>query len=211
MYYTKGDTPAAPILVLPAVDGDPVDLTLYSTADAQLVLPSGAVLPATAELHTDEDDEDAPAIAVTLPELVEAGVVYVSIQLSNAQGRQDTFTAEPFVVQDPDGWHTLDSARAEVKWAKAIDSDVRLYILLRTAAEEVGDYADGYRGWHRGDRPGLSLREAQLLHARNRNASAHVDPASGDDGVDGYSIGPFPLDWTIKQIVRPKRRLPAIG
>jgi hypothetical protein len=202
MYYVQGDTPAAPLLVVPARDGDVVDLEPYTAAQAQLVQPDGAVITAAAEIRRDEDEGDV--VAVTLPTLEQAGLVAVSVQLS-ADGKRDTFDVEPLAVQALDGWHTISSARAEWDGAKHL-TDWRLYVLLSTARGEVAAYAPALGT----QRPPLNYREAQLLHARNRNAAARIDPATGDSGVDGYAVGPFPLDWAVKQLLRPARRLGAI-
>lgn len=206
MFYTVGDTPAAPLLVLPARDGDPVDLTLYDDAAASLSFPDGTAVPADAVL-AGEDDPDGPHVAITLPTLDQAGLVAVRVILSRTvpAGRaSESFELEPVPVQPVDAWHTIQSAKAQWDGAKHLD-DVRLYVLLRTAADECATYAPKATAV----RP-VAAREAQLLHARNRNAAARIDPASGDAGVDGYSVGPFPLDWTVKQLLRPKRRFGGI-
>lgn len=204
MFYTVGDTPAAPLLVLPARDGDPVDLTLYSDASAVLSFPDGTTAGAAAIL-AGEDDPDGPAVEVTLPALEQPGLVGVRVHLTAAGGRLDTFDLEPVPVQPLDGWHSLGSARAEWDGAKQLD-DVRLFVLLETAKRDCVAYlpAAGTR------RPAIAEREAQLLHARNRNAAARIDPASGDAGVGDYAVGPFPLDWAVKQLLRPKRRFGGI-
>lgn len=206
MYYSKGDTPAAPLLVLPTRDGDVVDLELYTEAQAQLVQPDGTVVPASAVLIA-ADDPDGPAVEVTVPQLEQAGLVQISLQLGNATtGAQDTFDVEPVVVEDrADGWHTLGSARGEWDGAQHI-ADPRLFTLLQGAREACLAYkpAIGTR------RPTVTERQAQLLQARNRNAAARIDPASGDDGVDSYGATVFPMDWTVKSLLRPARRLGAI-
>lgn len=204
MFYTVGDMPAAPLLVLPARDGDPVDLALYAGASANLTFPDGSVVPATATI-TDTDPDD-PVVQVTLPKLAQAGLVGVRVNLTAAGGRSDAFDLEPVPVQPVDGWHSIPSARAEWDGAKQLD-DVRLFVLLSTARDDCLSYAPSSAVL---PRPSIAAREAQLLHARNRNAASRIDPASGDAGVDGYGTGPFPLDWAVKQLLRPKRRFGGI-
>jgi hypothetical protein len=200
MYFTQGDTPAAPLRVAPALDGDVVDLELYSSASAQLVQPDGVVVTASAEIRL--DDEDGPVVEVRLPTLEQAGLVTVAVQLE-ADGKRDTFDVEPLAVQALDGWHTIGSARSEWDGAKHL-TDWRLFVLLETSKRECIAYLPAMLP---PARPQLAHREAQLLHARNRNAASRIDPASGDAGVDGYAAGPFPLDWAVKQLLRPARRL----
>lgn len=203
MYYSKGDTPAAPLLVLPTRDGDVVDLELYTTATAQLVQPDGDVVPAAAAI-IDGDDPDGPGVEITVPQLEQAGLVQLTVQLSSSTA-QDTFDVEPIVVEDRDGWHTLGSARGEWTGAGAI-IDPRLYTLLQAAR----DACIAYKPEAGTRRPLVTEREAQLLQARNRNAASRIDPASGDDGVDGYSATVYPMDWAVKALLRPARRFGGI-
>lgn len=205
MFYTVGDTPAAPLLVLPARDGEPVDLTLYADAGALLTFPDGSTVTATATL-AGEDDAEGPAVEVTLPELSQAGLVGVRVMLNTAGGGSDSFDLEPVPVQPIDGWHSIGSARAEWDGAKQLE-DARLFVLLQTAKQDLLAYAPASQVV---PRPSISAREAQLLHARNRNAASRIDPASGDAGVGDYAVGPFPLDWAVKQLLRPKRRFGGI-
>lgn len=204
MYVTKGDTPAAPLLVLPVRGGEPVDLDLYADAAARIVQPDGTLLPCGAVI--DRPDDDEPAVAIALPTLDQAGLVLVSVTLTAvAGGKGETFDVEPVIVQDLDGWHTLGSARAEWESAAHI-KDARLYTLLQGAREACVAFkpSAGAR------RPSPTEREAQLLQARNRYAASGIDPATGDDGVDGYAASAFPMDWAVKALLYPPRRLRGI-
>lgn len=199
MYYTKGDTPSAALLVAPARDGEPVDLEPFTGASARLVMPDGST--ATAAATIDVDDE--PVVEVTLPALDVAGLVEVQLILTGT-GIRETFDVDPLVVQELTGWHSISSARAEWPDAAKVD-DHRLFKLLALARLDVEAYARA------ADlalpRPPMHLREAQLMQARNRIAAARVDPASGSGGEEGFAIGPFPLDWHIKATIRPARRV----
>lgn len=210
-HYFQGDQPAEPVVVVPARDGDLVDLELYSEAGAWLLDGAGTTTLATATIVIPPDDaiDDEPHVAVQLPKLDAAGLSLLTIKLVAAGGAFDTFEADPVVVDRRDGWHSLSSARIEWETARNLD-DARLYVLLETARTECMAFLPAKRrdGIAAGlERPTVGYREAQLLHARNRNAAARVDPASGEGGTDGYSLSPYPLDWTVKQLLRPSRRL----
>lgn len=197
--YWLGDAPAAPLALVPVRDGEPVDLEPYSAATALLALPDGTTVPATAAL---EDGE----LTVTLPELTQAGLAWLRVKLATEAGRSDRLDAVPVIVQTDDGWHTLGSARAEWRDAGSID-DRRLWVLLEVAKAEVLAYAPALLVT--APVP-LNYRDAQLMHARNRLNAARVDPATGDNGGNGFALTPFPLDWAIKQTLRPQRGAKAI-
>lgn len=110
-------------------------------------------------------------------------------------------------------WHNLESARDE--WADAPLDDEQLSNLLEAAKEAVLAYApsttveyawqDGYylpvgepaeisRGW----------RIAQLMQSRNIWNSSKATPGTGDFDGSNYGISTFPLDWQVKQLIRPR-------
>jgi|GEM_PF-2935406 len=110
------------------------------------------------------------------------------------------------VVEERTGWHTLASARSG--WREASASDVALYGLLQIARTAVIEYAPALTAE---DVIPISYREAQLLHARNVwNATAPAG-SNGQIGSDGFAIQPKPLDWHVKQMLRPKRWPPAVA
>jgi hypothetical protein len=54
-------------------------------------------------------------------------------------------------------------------------------------------------------------RAAHLLQAQNVWTSAHASPSGDlDGGQFGISAG-FPLDWQVRQLIRPKTGKPWIG
>lgn len=198
MHYWEGDTPAAPLDVVPLRDGDPVDLDGYTGATAQLTGPTGVVTPAAAELRDG-------ACWITLPTLTEAGLQLVSIQLQSGAG-SERFEAEPIVVEADSGWHSIASARAEWPASAKLD-DFQLYGLLQLARNDCEPYAPQLPA---GTRPPLHYRAGQLMQARNRLTAGSVDPSTGDTGEGSFAVGPFPLDWHVKQTLRPSRRVPVI-
>lgn len=189
--FRAGDVPALPLELVPVRDGDRVDLTPYSTAQAALLDPAGTVTHPDAQLLADRVD-------VTLPELELEGLWQVSLQLSGTDV-QDTFDGGTFVVDAPlSGWHTLSTARDE--WKDAPPSDVQLYQLLATAKADVLAFAPPLASYAAVP---LTYRLGQLMQARNRANASRVNPQGGTSDSDSFSLTPFPLDWAIRQLLRP--------
>jgi hypothetical protein len=106
-------------------------------------------------------------------------------------------------------WHTVDTARDE--WVDAPfdadDGDTILVSLLSAAKDAVLAYAptlvdplvvpDGYR-------------IGQLMQARNIWNSTKASP-SGDFEGGQYGLTTFPLDWQVRQLLRPKRGIPSLA
>jgi hypothetical protein len=103
-----------------------------------------------------------------------------------------------------DGWHTLDTARDQ--WVDAPYQDEILSDLLAIAQEQCLAYAPGASGTAPTE---PHYRVAQLMQARNIWNASKVSP-SGDLGDGTYVISPKPLDWMIKQLLRPKRAVPVM-
>lgn len=112
-------------------------------------------------------------------------------------------------------WYTLEEARDE--WSDAPIVDEQLQHLLDVAQSAVLTFAhDRYTGQPDADppvapvAPTTGMRQAQLLQARNVwNSSAAG--ASGDLDGGGYGISTFPLDWQVRQLIRPKHGKPVIA
>lgn len=113
-------------------------------------------------------------------------------------------------------WHTAASAYDE--WADAVavaDEDV-LTELLEVAKEQVMAYAfksdrEAYEAANEEapyDVP-LRLRRAQIRQAENMWNAARVD-SSGEIGEGSFVSSPHPLDWHIKQLIRPRRAVPIV-
>lgn len=201
--YTLGDTPAEALVVVPTRDGDEVDLELYNDATSTLLDPAGQSHSCPAAIVPAADEDDVAHVAITLPKLDVPGLQLLQLQLHTGSGGMETFDVESVVVETPTGWHSLASARSEWAHARELD-DVDLFVLLETARIECLAYAPKLPA---GTLPPINYRQAQLMHARNRNAASRVDPATGDNGTESYTLGTFPLDWTVQQLLRPRRRL----
>lgn len=220
--YAVGDRPLAPLVVSIAdEDGNAIGLPEGTTAQVSIYSPTGTDLTGflTATVDGDEITIEWPPSSV----FTTAGRYTLRAKLVTATGAVSV-APEGFVVETPDGWHTLASARDE--WRDAPKTDVRLFDLLEIAKGQVIKYApdeddDGYPdsslypGADVFPSNGVSVptnyRYAQLMQARNLWNAGRVDPANGGIGEDSFIIQPRPLDWTVRQIIRPKRGVPTIA
>lgn len=208
MGYYVGDVPAQPLVIEPARNEEPVDLEPFSQADAQLYDPDGGLVLTAGFLATIEDE----VIVVEWPEsspFDEAGIYELRVVLTNPTTEVRERIAPVRLVADLDdggGWHTLDTARDD--WRDAPGFDAWLYECLWVARNDVIAFAPKLA---EGQRPPLNYRRAQIMQARNLWNAGKVDPSSGGIGEDTFVLRPFPLDWTIKQTLRPKRAVPTAG
>lgn len=198
MSYYAGDDPAEPLQVV----SPSVDLDLYTDATGTLTAPSGAE---TGISGTVEDG----AIVIDMPtgSLDEAGIHMLALTVSNPTGQTRRLPTRELVAQEAGtGWHTLDSAR-DRNWVDARDmDDITLYELLESARHDVLEFAPTL---DEGEAVPIRYRMAQLAHARNRWNAALADPSTGDFGGEGFAIPARPLDWQIKQMLRPSTGVPA--
>lgn len=109
-------------------------------------------------------------------------------------------------------WHNLESAR--IQWADAPYDDDTLDELLEVARGQVVAYSptkksDPIVAPDSVDVP-VHYRLAQLRQATNIWTAGSVDTTGGiGDGSD-FVIRPHPLDWHIKQIIRPRGGSPRV-
>lgn len=110
-------------------------------------------------------------------------------------------------VEIPDTWHDNESARA--MWKSGCPSDEeQLATLLAVAKQQVIEYGPLTLG--EDDPVPPHYRLAQLIQAQNIWSSRTVDAGAGQLGDGTFQIRPFPLDWMVRQIIRPKRAVPAV-
>lgn len=111
---------------------------------------------------------------------------------------------------DPtEGWHTVESARDQ--WVDAptddgADEDATLLELLEVAKGAVLAYAPAVEDLE----VPTNYRVAQLMQMRNIWNSSKASPA-GEFDNGSYGLSSFPLDWQIRQILRPKQGKPVIA
>jgi hypothetical protein len=192
--FRVGDIPGQLRLELVTLDGTPVALAGITGATAALVSPAG--VETTPAVTVDEDE----LVLALVDELDEAGLYELELVVA---GAVSSIAVEPalFVVEAKrTGWHTLASARAQ--WADAPRLDISLYTFLAGAREQIVEYGPELAA---GVRVPLSWQQAQLMQARNCWNAAKTDPASGGIGGDDLVFRPYPMDQTVRYLIRPKR------
>ena len=98
-------------------------------------------------------------------------------------------------------WYTPENI-GEV-WRDAPEDEEILELLVEAALENVLDYLpESARG--EGVTIRASWRMGQLMHTKNVWNASRVDP-DGGTGEGDFVIRPFPLDWQVKQQLRPKK------
>lgn len=206
MAYYPGDIPSEDLVIEPARNGLAIDLTPFSAVEVALYDPTGAIVSSSGFTGTIDEDSiviEWPTEAV----LTDPGVYELRITLlDDPETVRERLAPLYIVVQDEtDGWHTHDSARAQ--WADAPADDRALYELLHVARHAVVEYAPALAD---GEAIPLNYVNAQLMQARNILNAARVD-SGGELGDGTFTSKPFPLDWEVKQILRPKRGIPWVA
>ena len=196
MHYYEGDAPGAVSVVPASVE----DLTGLDTATASLTSPAGTSEALTATF-------DGTLVTVTLPTLASVGTYTLRVALSGVSRAINLEPARiPVESLTGDGWHTIDSARRE--WPGATSDDARLLELLDVSRIQVLEYAPELED---GATVPVNYKAAQLMQARNVWNAYQTDPNSNVYGPDGFSVPVYPLDWSVKQMLRPKRAVPVVA
>ncbi len=107
-------------------------------------------------------------------------------------------------------WHDVESARNQ--WVDAPLDDVALEQLLEVAKGQVIAFAPALPEPAEGAEQTVPehYRMGQLMQARNLWNAGKVDTASGGMGDDTFIVRPRPLDWTVKQVLRPRKGVPRV-
>lgn len=101
-------------------------------------------------------------------------------------------------------WLTGDEAR--VLWRDAPADDTTLDLYLEAAKIAVLAFAPDHNPVE--DVP-ANYRLAQLMQARNTYNAGKASPGGDFDG-SSFGLTTMPLDWQVKQLLRPQRGLGAI-
>ena len=208
-YYYVGDIPHEVLTVLPELNGVPQELLGNDTAEVTATNPSGT------EITTLTAEVQGNAIEVTFPEtsiFTEAGIYTIVCVIDHTEHHATVAATQVdpvrIVADDTSAeWATLAITRSQWIDSRTIDDDV-LYEILQVAKTQVLDFAPSLAA---AAAVPTHYRMAQISQARNIYNGSIVDATNGDIGSDTFTIRPFPLDWQIKQLLRPRRGVPVTG
>jgi hypothetical protein len=112
-------------------------------------------------------------------------------------------------------WYTVEEARTDWLDAESIADDAAGNELLQSYLDAAQDailaFAPArYSATPTPTAPTEGMRRAHLMQTQNLwNATAASPSGNFDNGSFGLSA--FPLDWQVKQLVRPRRGIPVIA
>lgn len=191
-----GDVPISPTRAN-FVDevGNTIDITTFNGWVNKLYSPTLEDLGAL-----DMMEEDGSLFMMWAPELLETSGAY-QIVFTFTDDNAATLKSEPFkfVVQELNGWLSLEMARAQ--WADAPLDDVFLAQILDAAKLQCLAYAQVLAA---GALVPVNYLHAQLMQARALYQSV-IANQQDNVGVDGFQVRVFPLDFTIRALLRPKK------
>ena len=203
-YFYTGDVPSSVLIVSPSLNGEPIALVAADTVAVLLTDPAGDGITTLTAAISEQTIEVSFPEATVFPD---AGIYRLRVIIDH-DGVGIT-QADPIrlVVDDSAGqWATLVLARDQ--WIDARNlNDPILYDLLTMSRDQVIHYAPALAD---GVAVPLHYRLAQIVQAKNVYNGSLVDAGSGDIGSDTFTIRPFPLDWQVKQMLRPRRGTPVV-
>ncbi|KFD43150.1 hypothetical protein IU11_14000 [Cellulosimicrobium sp. MM] len=100
---------------------------------------------------------------------------------------------EPVLI----GWVTFEEARAQWPDAPVDDDELGEYLLA------AYDQCIAYSGYSVAAVAYSRHRRAQIMQARALWRAAEAGDNNGL-GPDGFTVTVFPMDWTVKSLLRPK-------
>lgn len=193
--FRVGDSPLTAWAI--EVNSDTNFYGVFESGEVSILDPAGQVVAVRVTSLTDND-----TLIFTIPvgTFTTAGIYRLVPRLI---GRGSvTLESVPIVVQADDGWQTIESARAI--WADAPTDDGYLFRLLDVARTQCETFAPDFVG-----RAPSNYAHAQLLQARALWASGNVSQGDQFGDNSGLSVTVFPMDWTVKNLLRPSRAVKA--
>ena len=205
MYYYTGDVPTAALIVSPSLNGEPLTVNAADTAEVLLTAPDGdEITTLTGTIAEDDVQVTFPATTV----FTDPGIYTLTILIDYDAGGIQQADPVRLVVDDTTAqWATLALTRDQWVDARTME-DALLYELLELSKVQILEYAPALAD---GVAVPLQYRLAQIVQAKNVYNSSLVDAGSGDIGNDTFTLRPFPLDWQVKQMLRPRRGTPVVG
>lgn len=97
-------------------------------------------------------------------------------------------------------------SEARTRWGVGAPTEATLTQLLAVSWAQCSAYAPVADP---ADVP-VGHREAHFQQARNIFNASKNGP-SGTSGPDEFMFSPHPLDWHVKQLLRPRRAVPKVG
>lgn len=205
MAFYVGDIPAEDIVIEPARGEEPIELAPFDTVDVIFRNFDGTEVETSGFAGSIAGDE----VVVEWPNdtpFEDAGLYSVNVILSSSTTNVRERLAPIYVIaQEEDGWHTLDSARSD--WADAPRDDFRLFTILTIAKTDVLTEGTSVPA---GIARTMAQRQAQLLQARGIWTAGTKNGSGGID-EDNFTITVFPMDWAVKQILRPFSPIPTVA
>lgn len=200
--YWVGDNPGSFEIDVTDDIGEVADLEAFTAATAELFAPGtitnpvamAATLNALDGSVTVEWPEDTPVAA--------DGLYAVRIRLTGPAGSR---YVDPLNVVGMafDGWISLSQAAAW--WSDApSENPSYLYMLLYAAKRAILGWA---KELPEGTPPPPHYIDGQLLQAQAIYTLGQSNPQESV-GFEQLSVRVYPLDWNIKQLVRPRRAIP---
>jgi hypothetical protein len=110
------------------------------------------------------------------------------------------------------GWMTPDEVRT--RWRDAPADDAYLQEVMDVAQAQVLDYGPQVTAdliAADANAVPTNYRLAAFTQTKNIWNAVKSDPSSQGIGDEGFIIRPFPMDWTVKNMVRPLRAKPVVA
>jgi len=192
-----GDVPTSPTRA-DFVDevGNPVAVGEFNSWAAYMLSPDMQILgELDGEDHGNHLDFTWPTVTI----LEMSGVHTIVITFFDLLGVEVQCEPFKFVVQELNGWLSLEMARAQ--WADAPLDDIFLAQILDAAKLQCLAYAPTLAA---GALVPVNYLHAQLMQARALYQSV-IANQQDNVGIEGFQVRVFPLDFTIRALLRPKK------
>lgn len=199
--YVVGDQPGAVVAAI-TDDGADIELNPLWTVSGTVAAPAGTTLP----LENVTVDTNLDRVLWTWPPGAFVAPGLHSVNLSGLGSTQYRTTEPlPVVVEPDDGWLSLVLARQ--LWPDAPRDDVALFLLLETARQACVAYAPALVA---PAMPPANYLEAQLAQARSVWNLMQTAPQSDLIGYEQTAVRVYPLDYNVRQLLRPKSGIPGM-